>query len=98
MYAVIKLSKDGVEFFRAAVFYHDSPRAISADHVKCLGLINISRVEVSVRFQTLLLQQTPCQQSHVPSGKSPCSRWLLRRFRRTLARILPEIESKENLR
>ena len=56
------------EFFGVAVFCLDSPRAVSADCVKCLGQINIGRVEVSVLFLTLLLQQTPCQQSYVHYG------------------------------
>ena len=66
MHTIMKLSNDGDEFFGAAVFCHDPPKAVSADYVKCLGQINIRRVEVSVLFLTLLLQQTSCQQSHVP--------------------------------
>ena len=67
IHSVMELSNDG-EFFGAAVFCHHSPKAISADHVKCLGQINISRVEVGVLFLTLVLLQTPCQQSLVPYG------------------------------
>ena len=70
MHAVMKLSNDGDEFFGVAVFCHDSPKVVSADHVKCLG--QISRVKVNVLFLTLplaaVLQQTPCQQSRVPYG------------------------------
>ena len=33
--------------------------------------------------------------SHWLSGKSPCSRWFLMKFRKTLARVLLEIKSKE---
>ena len=68
MHAVMKLSNDSDEFFGAAIFCHDSPKAVSVDHVKCLGQINISRGKVSVLFLTLLLQQTSYQQYHVPYG------------------------------
>ena len=68
MHAIMKLSNDGDEFFRAAVFCYDSPKDISADFVKCLGQINISQVEVSVLFLPLFCQLTLCQQSHVPYG------------------------------
>ena len=61
----MKLSNNGDEIFVAAIFCHDSPKGVSADHVKFFGQINISQVEVSVLFLTLLLQQTPCQQSHI---------------------------------
>ena len=66
MHVTMKLSNNGDEFFRTAIFCYDSPKAIFADSVKCLGQINISRVEVSVLFLTLLLQLTLSQQSHVP--------------------------------
>ena len=66
LHAIIKLSNNGDEFFGAAIFCRDSPKAVSADHVKCLGQINISQVEVNVLFLTLVRQQTPCQQSQVP--------------------------------
>ena len=56
MNAIMKLSNDGDEFLRAAVFCHDSPMAISADHVKYLGQINISQVEVNVLFLAVFLQ------------------------------------------
>ena len=59
-HAVIKLSNDGDEFFGAAVFCHDSPKAISADRVKH----KLSRGQCS--SITAVLLQTPCQQSHVP--------------------------------
>ena len=62
----MKLSKDGDEFFGAAVFCHDSPKGVPADRVKCLGQINISRVEVSLLFPTLLLQMS-CSKYHVNS-------------------------------
>ena len=98
MHAVMKLSDDGDEFFGAAVFCHDSPKSGSADHVKCLDQISISRVEVNVLFLTLILQRS-CSKYYVISPtflrEAACSRWLLRRFSRTMARILPEIESKE---
>ena len=68
LHTVMKLSNNGDDFFEAAVFYHDSIKAVSADHVKCLSQINISRIEVSVLFRTLLLQQTPSQQFHVHNG------------------------------
>ena len=72
MHAVMKLSNDGDEFFGAAVFYHDSPKDVSVDHVKCLGQINkkSNRGQCSVLdiFLVTVLQQTPCQQSHVPYG------------------------------
>ena len=55
MRTVMKLSNDGDEFFGAVVFCHDSPKAVPADNFKCLGQINISRVEVSILFLTLLL-------------------------------------------
>ena len=66
MHTTMKLSNDGDEFFRAAVFCHDSPRTVSADHVKYLAQINISRVLVSVLFLTLLLQLS-CSKHHVNS-------------------------------
>ena len=66
MHAVIKLSNDGDEFFRTAIFCQDSPKVFSAESVKCLGQININRVEVSVLFLIAVWQQTPCQQSHAP--------------------------------
>ena len=66
MHAVMKLSNDDDEFFEAAIFCHDSPKVVSADHVKCLGQINISREEVGVLFLTLLLQQSSCKH-HVNS-------------------------------
>ena len=64
--AVMKLSNDDDEFFGAAVFCYDSPKAVSADRVKCSGQINISRVEVSVLFLTLFLQLS-CSKHHVNS-------------------------------
>ena len=69
LHAVMKLSNNGDECFGAAVFHHDSPKAVSADHVKCLGRINMSnRGQCSVpdTFLAAVLQQTPYQQSHVP--------------------------------
>ena len=66
MHAVMELSNDGDEFFGAAVFCYDSPKAVSADPVKCLGQINISRVEVSALFLTLLLQLS-CSKYHINS-------------------------------
>ena len=55
MHTVMELSNDGDEFFGAALFCHDSPKAVSGDHVKCLGQMNIGRVEVNVLFLILLL-------------------------------------------
>ena len=66
MHAVMKLSNDGDEFFRAAIFCHDFPNAVTAEHVRCFGQINISRVEVSILFLTLLLQLS-CSKHHVNS-------------------------------
>ena len=48
------------------VFWHDSPKAVSADRVKYLDQINISRVEVSVLFLILLLKLS-CSKHHVNS-------------------------------
>ena len=100
MHAIMKLSDNDDEFFGAAVFCYDSPKAISAAHVKCLGQFHISWVEVSVLSLTLLLQQTLCKQSHIPYGSRINS--LVRVHVRDscqgdsgLARTLPEIESKE---
>ena len=60
IHAVMKLSNDGDGFFGAAVFCHDSPQAISADHVKCPGKINISsRGQCSVPSLAVVLQQIP---------------------------------------
>ena len=50
MHVVVKLSNDGDEFLEVVVFCHDSPKAVFADRVKCLGQININRVEVGVLF------------------------------------------------
>ena len=64
-------NNEGDEFFRAAVFCHDSPKAAFANLVKCFGKINISRVEVGIlflNFLTTVSQQTQRQQSHVPYG------------------------------
>ena len=64
----MKLLIDGDEFFGAAVLFRNSRKAVSSNLVRCLGQINISRVEVSILFLTLLLQLTPSQQSYVPYG------------------------------
>ena len=66
MRTVMKLSNDGHDFFGAAVFCYDSSEAVSVDHVKCLGQINISRLEVSVLFLTLLWHLS-CSRHHVNS-------------------------------
>ena len=42
VHAIMKLSNNGDEFLEAAVFCHNSPEAVSADCVKCLGQININ--------------------------------------------------------
>ena len=58
IHAIMKLSNDDDEVFGAVVFCNVSAKALSADCVKCFGQINISRVEVSVLFLTLLLQHS----------------------------------------
>ena len=104
MHAIRKLSNDGDEFLGAAVFCHDSPKAISAEHVKCLGQINMSSwgqcsvSDTSLAASTMSTVLRSLWKLHWLSSKCPCLRWLLRWFRRTLALILPEIKSKEVLR
>ena len=74
IHAVMKLSKDGDGFFGTTVFCYDFPKAISADHVKCLGQINISRLVVSVLFRgtflAAVLQQAPCLARNWKQGDS----------------------------
>ena len=71
MRAIMKLSNDEDEFFGPVVFCHDSLKAASADRVKCFGQINMTnRGQCSVpdTYLAAVLQQTPCQKSHVPYG------------------------------
>ena len=72
MNAVMKLSKNGDEFFRAAIFCNDSPKhhfcwpcqmPWSDQHKSSRGQCSVP----DTSFETVL-QQTPCQQSHVPNG------------------------------
>ena len=68
IHAIMKLSNDSDEFFGETVFCHDSRKAVSADRVRCLCQINISRVEMCSVPETsfaAVLQQTPRPQSQV---------------------------------
>ena len=62
MHAVMKLSNNGDEFWGAAVFHYDSPKPISAEHVKCLGQINMNQVQfldetVVFNFMLMILEK-----------------------------------------
>ena len=67
MQVVMKLSNDGDELFGTSLLCDDSLKPVAADHVKCLGQININRIEVSVLSLTLLLELS-CSKHYLKSS------------------------------
>ena len=104
MHTVMKLSNDGDEFswgsrilpwfskarlcWPCQMPWSDQPKS-SRDQF-CSWHFSFSYLEANTKSTVQRSLRKPIWLS----GKSSCSRWLLKQFRRTLARILPEIESK----
>ena len=101
LHAIMGLLHHGDTLLWVSILGHGLPPTFSTDSVEGLGQVDAGGAHVNVLLLALFLQ-LPCSERHVDgpalSGRRPWSRYVVRRFRRILARSRPAMESKDVLR